>query len=322
MAVMVGLLLPMVVALAGLGINHASLWTERRRLTLATDAAALAAASVRVTGGSAAAIDATCRDLLTRNHSPAAAAAATCAVEGTRAVRVTASAPAPLFLVPDGLGLDASVSAASLAEGGSPAGIVGSRPMAICNRAPALVDWRTRRDPNVRYTIRANDACPGSERVRNPSDAHRLIEKAISAADAGNNESTLNALMARGTDYELELCDPLGTRENWTSANQGGLPAAVGTTFPVAIYGYSGFPLLEGPVAGCGNASSGGRTLFPVIGFVGMRVHAASVSGSTATFTVSFLELDVSGSCCSRFDLPGTKVVHLCDPVAGCPAPR
>jgi len=312
MAVMVGLLLPMVVALAGIGINHASLWTERRRLTLATDAAALGAASVLATGGTESAMVATCRDLLLRNHSAAVAGAATCEVEGSRAVRVSAAASAPLFLVPDGLGFDASVSAVSLAEGGSPVGIVGSRPMAICTRAPA----------SVRYTISANDWCPGSERLRSTSDYHRLIEKAIRPADAENDGSALSSLMARGTDAPLALCDPLGTREGWSSSDRDAVRAAVGNTFPVAIYGYSGFPLLEGPVAGCGNASSGGRTLYPVIGFIGMRLHGVSISGSTASFTVSFLELDVTGGCCSRFDLPGTKVVHLCEPTAGCPEPR
>ncbi|MEY3020203.1 MAG: hypothetical protein RLZZ272_1187, partial [Actinomycetota bacterium] len=134
MAVMVALLLPLVVALAGLGINSASLWTERRRLTLATDAAALGAASVRATGGTAGDVDAACRDLLARNHSAEVAGSATCAEEGPRAVRVTAAAPATLVLVPDGRRPDATVSSVSLAEGGSPVGVVGARPMAICAR--------------------------------------------------------------------------------------------------------------------------------------------------------------------------------------------
>lgn len=318
MAVTIGLLFPMVLAISALSANHASMWTERRELVQATDAAALAGASTLSSGGSAAAVDAICREYLTRNHSAAAAASATCRIEDANAVRVTASAPAPIILMPAAFRGDSRVSATSLAQAGPAISVVGSRPMAICVRSKAYEEWLETRNSAKQHTIRANDPCPKSELVP-PNQSHRTIEKAIFAADGGNNESNLRTLLTRGTDLERLLCEPLDTRENWTSSNRESVQAAVGTIFPTVVYGYSRSPLNEGE--DCDRGSSTGRPTFPVVGFVGVELHSAQISGTNARFVVSFHDLDVSGRCCSSIDRPGAKVVRLCDPTRGCPAP-
>lgn len=322
MAVTLGLLLPMVLALSALGVNHAALWTERRALVQATDAAALAAAMELATGGATAAVESVCRDHLARNHSATAAASATCSVLDERTVRVRASAPAPVLLLPAGLELDSTMSATSVAESGIPLSLVGVRPLAICRRDPAYVDWLTRRDPSIRYEILGSDACPRSSEVLRTADRHRRIEKVVLAADGGNGGNQLSTLMARGTDHARTLCEPLGPRSTWSYSERTALGQAVGTTFPVVVYGYSDRPIGEGPESNCGNFSGAGRTIFPVLGFVGLELHEVrfSSSGSARRFVVSFHEIDATGRCCSMVGLPGAKAVRLCDPVGGCRA--
>jgi hypothetical protein len=320
-AILVALLLPFVLGLSAVGLNYASLLNERRALITAVDAAALAAAVVRAEGGDAVA---TCLDLLEANHSAEVAASAECVPQTDGSVFVRATSTPPFFFLPADSGLSADAFATSRAIAGYPTGIYGIRPFGFCLDNPQLRAYLASGDPGERdsttiHTIsNLNDPC---DPLLVGAQLQRMVDGVVPLNGCGGTgENDLNNFLANGSDCLTELCDIVTTRENWNSSNRTELLSELtrDRTYPAFILGRNTVDRNEGAAFGCAPDTSGGRTTFTVVGFVGLTIHGTpTISGNRVSMRVSFSELQVTGPCCApedRSGVGGVRATLMCRP--------
>lgn len=317
-AVLVALLLPFVLGLSAVGLNYASIWSERRHLITAADAAALAAAIVHTQGGDAVA---TCRDLLAQNHSAEAATNADCLPQPDGSVFVRTSALPTFFFLPTDSGLTADAVATSRAIAGDPIGIFGARPFGLCLDNPALQTFLNSgpegaRDSRTIHTIsNMNEPC---DATRTGADLQRMIEGVAPYTPCNSiGESDLNDFLEFGSDCLNELCEVVTTREAWGASNRTELLSVANRTYPVYIIGRNTPDNNQGADIGCEPFLDGGRTTFSIVGFTGMTVHGEPrVTGNSVSIRVSFSELQVTGPCCAVSDpgYGGVKATMMCRP--------
>jgi hypothetical protein len=319
-AVAVAILLPVVLGFSGIAVNYASLVTGRRVLITAVDAAALAAAIVRVEGGD---VDATCRDLVAANHSAEAAASAECLVQPDGSVFVRARATPPFFFLPAGSGLTAQAVASSRAIAGYPTGVLGTRPFGICLDNPQLNAYLDsgpagERDSDTIHLItNLNETC---DPEFTGTLLQRMVDGVVVDGCSGSGENDLNTFLANGADCVTSVCDVVGTREAWGASNRTQLVSSLVTdrTYPVFIIARNTPDRNDSAIAGCPPVPSGGRTTFTVVGFTGMTIHGTPiVGGNVVSMRVSFSELQVTGPCCadeSAAGVGGVLATQLCRP--------
>lgn len=319
-AVAVALLLPIVLGISGIAVNYAALVTERRVLITAVDAAALAAAIVRVEGGD---VDATCRDLITVNHSAQVADDADCLVQPDGSVLVRARSTPTFFFLPEGSGLTAQATASSRAIAGYPTGVLGTRPFGICVDNPQLNAYLASGPPGERDTDQRH-RIPNLNETCDPAFTGTLLQRMVDGVVVdgcgGSGENDLNLFLQNGSDCVVSVCDVVGTREAWGASNRTQLQSSLVTdrTFPVFILARNTPGDNVSAIAGCPPVTGGGRTTFTIVGFTGMTIHGTpTVGGNVVAMDVSFSELQVTGPCCADeadAGVGGVLATQLCRP--------
>jgi hypothetical protein len=338
------LLTPMVTIIALVGVEYVALWTVRHQLVIATDAAALAAASARARAGDDAAHLA-CVDFLEANLPAEVADTGVCellpsdetvAADLRGMVRVSVRSEPPLMLALGLFGSGPTVEVTSAARAGRPLAVSGVRPFALCRDALLPTDtsrtlldvWEADgyREDVVYGPIKVNVQCgqPDDTVLAAPAN----LQPALWQDRSGSNQQ-IASLFASGSDLPVRLCQPVVQEQPWQNnaddqfregLQVDATPPAQPYTVPIALYALMS-PAEEAEcfaTTGLAPASSGLR----VVGFVGMTVVEAAGNGRPNFYVrVKLHRLTVSGVCCdftSRPDPTGVIVSVLCDPDRGC----
>ena len=281
---------------AAIVIDAGDIWQERRQLTVATDAAALAAAQDLALGVDGCVVSA---GPYVSHNSPGASmtgcAAVGNSVSGTVAVEAEITVVHSLAKV---LGRDQTiVESASTAKWGTPSGVYGLRPFALCSESPGFTAWQasghsTTQVFRIYYNKDTPDDC-GNEAPGNWG----LVD--LNGGSNSNSETQ---------DWVENGYHGLVSAPDWYEGD----PGAFSNSLPISSILNETIQL---PVFNDVNDLSGSNVDFHITGFVSVRITAYKSNGSQGNryLDIQFLTAVGSGVCCDgELTDTGLKVVTLC----------
>lgn len=280
-------------------VDLGSAWESQRRLHTATDAAALATAQEYAGGNDG--CNSTDDTYVTNNDD--AASVTECQRVGTTAGGyVTVSAERPVdFHFAGVFGIDSTdVSSSTTAAYGSPLAVTGLRPIAICDKYPALLDWL---DP-------PNGPTGPSEPIRIP-----FTKDDLGCETAPGNWEWLD--LDGGGGGASQLSDDLrfGSEESVTIPGliepKTGRVSSVGDDLQYLVNNEIEFPI---PLFDL-KTGNGNNARYHAVGVVTVKLTAFNSGGRQDDdfFEFIFTPKIIEGTCCGGGGLDtGTKVVNIC----------
>jgi hypothetical protein len=294
---MVGVSLIALMGAAAVAVDLGNLWSSRRRIVVASDAAALAAAADHAVGRDG--CEATAGDFVGRNDDSAAMTGCTATAVDATAGYVTVRAETPVdYAFAPVIGVaDRTVGAATSAGWGIPSAARGLRPFGLCEDDPAFTAWAA--SPRgvsavarVPYTNQPTDCggAPGNWGI----------------IDLDNTGSVSNA----DTKEWVVRGYPGSVRPGWVGGDPGAYSNSIdpelgsvrGSRFPIPVFDAV--------------AAAGQNAKFRIVGFVNIELVGWRTTGPEQGryLDVRFVEMVAAGECCDPGGRDfGLRVVHICE---------
>lgn len=338
-AIIVALSLVAIMAAAMLTIDAGMLWTQRRTVATASDAAALAEARrAALLPGRPSACGSQWVTMLSRNTNAQADPISCTVLAGTRAGQAAFEVKARLAS-PVGFGAalgvrDAEAFASSVARY-DPVAILlsGARPMGLCTEGPHLLEWFS----YLNGTLSADayhllrGTMPAHPLYSSAGVVHRIMytkEQPLACGGAAGNWGFIDFNGGNNSTGELRRWLRDGYNDNalavgdcnadnaapgeWCPGNTGAasnsisnaLRALIGTTFPLPL-----FDQVRG---------TGSNAEYRIAGFIGVILRGFRVTGAEAGryLDLEFTSLIGSGRCCPVTETSvvdgGVRTVRLC----------
>lgn len=304
-AVVVALTLTLLMGFAALAVDAGQLWTQRRALVKATDAAALDAAQQAATGSGACAV---VPGRLAAN-TPADAAGCTQGSAGAASwVRVEASRTVDFAFAPVFGAADTVVNAASTARWGTAAAATGLRPFGACALHPDLQQVAAGGPGGpIRLEIEPG---PGTDGCAEDAPGQFLWWDFDGGANA---TSQLRAWLLDGYDGEIAVGDEVEGDPGRRAALESTLRILADRGLEVVVPLYDD---LRGP---------GANARYRVAGFLGAVVTDAKIGGAGTDYVeIQPVRTLVQGTCCGPPGADfGVATIGLCavdgmDPTVRC----
>ncbi len=281
---------------AAIVIDAGDVWQERRQLTAATDAAALAAAQDEALGTDGCATSA--GPYLDSNSPGSAVTACVASSSGVSGQVQVDGQIVVVHSLAKVLGRDQTVvDASSTAEYGVPSGVFGLRPFALCNQSPGYLAWlasghSTTQVFRIYYDKDQPDHC-GNDAAGNWG--------LVDFNGGSNSTSETSSWVANG--YPGLVSAPA-----WYPGD----PGAFSNTLPIgSLVGQE----IHLPVFDDVNDSGGSNVQFHLEGFVSLTILGYKSNGPEAGryLEIRFNSGVASGVCCDNGATDtGLRVVTLC----------
>lgn len=295
-AIVIAVCVTVLFGAAAIVIDAGDIWQERRQLTAATDAAALAAAqdeALDVDGCS------TSAGPYLVDNSPGASLTGCIATGGAVSGRVQVDGQITVtHALAEVLGRSSTVvDASSTAEWGIPAAVYGLRPFALCAESPGYQAWlasgnSTTQVFRILYNKEQPDHC-GNDAPGNWG---------LADFDGGANSN------ADTVEWVAEGYDGLVTAPKWYAGDTG----SFSNTLPIgSIVGQT----IELPVFDAVSPDGGANVTFHITSFVSLQIVGFKSNGPEAGryLDVRFTRAVASGVCCQGGATDtGLRVVSLC----------
>lgn len=287
---------------AAIAVDLGNLWASRRHVIVATDAAALAAASDYAVGRAGCAIaDGYVADNDEDAEMTACSPAATSPVSGY--VSVEADTPVD-YAFAGVLGFaDRRVGSATTASWGIPAAVRGLRPFGLCEDDPNFRAWAA--NPRgispvarVPYTNAPTD-CGGAPGNWGIIDLDNTTPVA---------ESDTQQWVRTGYSGKVHPGNVNGSPGAFGNNLDDDLASVQGRRFPI--------PVFDRVTTRQGGGGGGQLATFHVIGFVDVELVGWRTTGSEQDryLEVRFVEMVAAGDCCENHGRDfGLRVVHICE---------
>lgn len=295
-SLMVGVSVIALFGSAAVAVDLGNLWSTRRHIITATDAAALGAASEYAVGGHGCGLAA---GQVADNDDAADLTGCDPTLIGPASgyVEVSAHTPVDYAFAPVIGVADRTVSSSTTAAWGLPTGMNGLRPFGICRDDPSFRAWLV--DPSgespvarVLYTHDGTNcgSAPGNWAI-------------IDLDNSGNvSNSDTKRWVHQGYSGLVRPGNIVGTPGAISNTLAADLAAVQFKRFPIPV-----FDRVMG---------EGSNAKFHVIGFVGVQLHGWNTTGAESAryLDVKFIEMVGSGECCENRGTDfGLRVVHICD---------
>jgi len=298
-AIMVALLLVVLFGFAAFAIDSGNAWQARRHLITATDAAALGAANEFARGrDGCAGTD----DTLVSANFPGSSVSSCSRSAGTGAGYVTVTAThdvewnfARIFGA-DGHTLSASTTAAW----GSPLGVTGLRPLALCAEESHLSAWLATgpTGPSPTYRISYTKASPGLCGSNVPGNW------GVQDFNGGANSTP------ETRDWLANGYNGIVHKGDLIPGNTGAFSTSLGSELDTLVSTGVSFVLPVFDVA----TGNGSNATFHIVNFVGVKLVGYKANGPEAGryIDLQFQMVVAQGECCDRGSFSGVSVVHVC----------
>lgn len=294
-AIVIAVCITVLFGSAAIVIDAGDIWQERRQLTAATDASALAAAQDEAAGVNGCEVSA--NPFLVANSD--GASLVSCIATGTSVageVKVDGSITVEHALAKV-LGRDRTVvDSSSTAKWGLPAGMFGLRPFALCNQSPGYEAWQASGHSTTQvFKIYYNKD--------NPDDC---------GADAPGNWGLIDFNAGSNSNSETSDWVANGYRGLVSPGNHFGDTGAFSNTLPISSIVNQ---IIQLPVFDAVTDDGGSNVEFHLTGFVSIEIVAFKSNGPQASryLDIRFTTAVASGVCCDNGSVDtGLRVVTLC----------
>lgn len=281
---------------AAVAVDLGHLWSSRRHVIVATDAAALAGASDEAVGRPGCPV---AGRYVRDNDDAASMTVCSVTVRDATSGYVTVDAETPVdFAFAGVLGFsDRTVGSSTTASWGLPAAVRGLRPFGLCKDDPSFRAWAARprgTSPPARvpYTNTPTDCggAPGNWAIIDLDDTHPV------------SESDTQAWIRYGYSKSVAPGNTGGSPGAFGNNLGDDLAAVQGERFPIPV-----FDRVMG---------QGSNSRFNVIGFVDVELLGWQTTGAEEEryLEVRFAEMVAAGECCEPTAPDfGLRVVHICE---------
>jgi Flp pilus assembly protein TadG len=301
-AVIVAVCMVFMVGGAAFAVDLGNAWQRQRQLHTATDAAALAAAQDYALGANG--CTSTAGSYVAQNDSQAALTGCSEASTGGSSGYVTVAASSAVkFAFAGVFGIrGADVHSSTTAAFGTPKGITGLRPMALClNSEPELTSWLNLphgpTGPSTTIRILYSKSQPDACGANAPGNWGMMDFNGGANSNAETKDWVLN-----GYQHEVTLSPPniAGDTGAFSNSISSELSTLINKEFQLPVFDQ---------VSG-----NGANAQFRIVAFVTVKLIAFKTTGSEASryLDLQFQTRVAEGQCCSNGLNAGTRVVDIC----------